>query len=98
VFSFVPLCHEAYALAKYTVIPVSFSISSCLENSLPLSYVILIHRQVSKDKVDPNKINTITFGQPAVGLWDFVSKYRPILKNFVRVVNIGNPNKIFNSV
>lgn len=54
-----------------------------------------LHSQLS---TDADRITTVTFGQPAVGLWDFVSKYRPVLQNYTRVVNIGNPDKLFNSV
>ncbi|MGQ4004968.1 lipase family protein [Francisellaceae bacterium CB300] len=48
--------------------------------------------------VSPDNLKVITFGQPAVGLWGFVSKYQPQLQDsYMMVRNIGDPNKSFDS-
>lgn len=45
-----------------------------------------------------NNIKTITFGQPAVGKWSFLEEYQTKLKNYTRVVNIGQADKVINKV
>ena len=45
-----------------------------------------------------DKLKVITFGQPAVGLWGFVSKYQSLLQDsYMMIRNIGDPNKRFGS-
>ena len=47
----------------------------------------------TKENVESDRLTLITFAQPAVGKWDFASKYRPRIRNYIKVINIGNPDK-----
>lgn len=66
--------------------------------SLGATSAVLLGATMIDQGVPPDNIKIITFGQPAVGLWGFVSKYQPLLQdNYIRVRNIGNPDKVFGS-
>ncbi|AIT08687.1 hypothetical protein LO80_00980 [Candidatus Francisella endociliophora] len=66
--------------------------------SLGATSAVLLGATMIDQGVSPDHIKVITFGQPAVGLWGFVSKYQPLLQdNYIRVRNIGNPEKVFGS-
>ena len=64
-------------------------------HSLGAAGALLLSAKLIDNKIPANRVKLITYGQPAVGYWGFVSKYQPLITNYIRVVNIGNPDKIF---
>jgi len=61
-------------------------------HSLGGAGAVLLGAKFIKTGLPADRIKLITYGQPAVGTWGFLSKYQSKITNYVRVANIGNPD------